>query len=200
MPLSAHIHQHAFSALIASLAASPFFPLAVFFSVMVSEDAVPMIVGILSAEGAIEPLFALMLLLAGVFASNLVCYLAGRAANTHPRLARILEHERVASLQRWFATRPFMTVFSAQFVPGTRIATFVSSGFFRVPLTTFSSATMSALVIWVTLLFFASYWFGAAAAPLFGRARWLIALVVILVVLVAIRAAGRAEPRPGGSD
>jgi membrane protein DedA with SNARE-associated domain len=109
-------------------------------------------------------------------------YSLGWLASTHPRLARYVDHDFIAPLRVWLETRFILTVFSARFIPGSRLPTYVASGFFRSPLSTFMMAAILATSLWTTFLFSASYWFGNFTSEWIGPVRWGIALVFLLVL------------------
>ena len=80
-----------------------------------------------------------------------------------------------------------LTVFSARFIPGSRLPTYTASGFFRSPLSTFIMTAIVATSIWTTVLFTASYWFGNLTSEWMGPVRWGIALAFLLALFFIAR-------------
>ncbi|MDP2651790.1 MAG: hypothetical protein Q8O94_01505 [bacterium] len=146
------------------------------------EDATAVIVGVLAADGAISIPLALFSLYTGVILGDLSFYTIGRLASTHRKLAEYIDNDFVAPLRLWLETRFVLTVFSARFIPGTRFATYTASGFFRSPFIAFASTAIFATSIWMTFLFFASYWFGSFTSEWLGPVRWSIAGVFLLAL------------------
>jgi membrane protein DedA with SNARE-associated domain len=149
--------------------------LVIILCTIVLEDLTTVIVGVLAADGVIGVPFALLSLYAGVVLGDAGLYGLGRLASTHPRLVRFIEHEYTALFRTWLETRFVLTVFSARFIPGSRLPTYTASGFFRSPFSTFIATIGIAMSIWTTMLFAASYWFGSLTSGWLEHVRWGIA-------------------------
>jgi membrane protein DedA with SNARE-associated domain len=147
------------------------------------EDLTAVIVGILAADGIISIPLALFSLCTGVILSDIGFYWLGRLASTHPRLARYVDHNLIAPFRLWLENRYALTIFSTTFIPGSRFPTYTASGFFRRPFSTFILTAISAVIIWMSFLFFIAYWFGAFTSEWIGPARWGIAGIFILILL-----------------
>ncbi len=162
--------------------------LVIVLGTFVLEDPTTVIVGVLASDGVIPVPLALLALYGGIVVGDLGLYLLGRLASTHPRLARYVDHDFVAPLRAWLESRYVLTIFSARFIPGSRLPTYTASGFFRSPLSTFVLTALVATSIWTTLLFSAAYWFGNLTTEWVGPARWGIAIgCVALLFLLARR-------------
>lgn len=153
----------------------------------VFEDLTIIVVGVLAAEGIIPVPVAFPSLYAGILLGDTALYWLGRLARTHPGLARYIKHDFVASLRAWLESRYALTVFSARFIPGSRLPTYTASGFFGFPFSTFIATVVGAIAIWTTFLFSAAYWFSSLTATWLGPARWGIALVFLLAILLVGR-------------
>ena len=149
--------------------------LAIIVSTIFLEDPTTVIVGVLAADGTIPVPVALFSLYAGTILGDIGFYCLGWLASTHPRLARYVDHDVIAPFRAWLETRFVLTVFSARFVPGSRLPTYTASGFFRSPLPTFILTAIVATSIWTTFLFTVSYWFGSLTSGWLGHVRWGIA-------------------------
>jgi membrane protein DedA with SNARE-associated domain len=149
--------------------------LAIMLGTFFLEDTTVVIVGMLAADGIIGVPFALFSLYAGIVVGDLALYCLGWLASTNARLARYVDHDFIAPFRAWLETRFVLTVFSARFIPGSRMPTYTASGFFRSPLSTFIFTAIVATSIWTTILFSASFWFGSLTSGWLGHVRWGIA-------------------------
>jgi len=154
---------------------------------IVLEDLTTVVVGVLAADGVIGVPFALLSLYVGVALGDAGLYGLGRFASTHPRFVRYVEHEYTALFRTWLETRFVLTIFSARFIPGSRLPTYTASGFFRSPLSTFVITAGIAISIWTTLLFTASYWFGSLTSGWLEHVRWGIAGAFLIFLFLVGR-------------
>lgn len=158
--------------------------LAIIIGTFFLEDPTTVIVGVLAADGAIPVPLALGSLYAGIVCGDLGLYCLGWLASTNRRLAHYVDHDFVAPLRAWLETRYVLTIFSARFIPGSRLPTYTATGFFRSPLSTFIATAIVATSVWTTLLFFAAYWFGNLTSEWMGVTRWGIALIFLVVLFL----------------
>lgn len=175
-----------------------FLSFAIILGTFILEDPTTVIVGVLAADGVISIPIALFSLYAGIVLGDIGLYCLGWLASTRPRLARYVNHDFVAPFRAWLESRYVLTIFSARFIPGSRLPTYTASGFFRSPLSTFVFTAVVATSIWTTFLFYASYWFGNVTSAWLGSVRWGIALAFLLALffigrhnLLALRAKRR---------
>lgn len=160
---------------------------AIILSTFILEDATTVVVGLLVADGMIAIPVALGSLYAGIVIGDLGFYFLGYLASRHPRLAQYVDHDFIAPFRLWLETRYILTIFSARFIPGSRLPTYTASGFFRSPLSTFVLTAIVATSVWTTVLFFGSYWFGSATASIMGTLRYGIALVFLIALFLIAR-------------
>lgn len=149
--------------------------LAIMLGTFFLEDTTVVIVGVLAADGTIGVPHALASLYAGIIMGDLTLYCLGWLASTNARLARYIDHDFIAPFRAWLETRFVLTVFSARFIPGSRMPTYTASGFFRSPFSTFIVTAVIATLVWTTCLFTASFWFGSFTSGWLGHVRWGIA-------------------------
>ena len=154
--------------------------LTIILMAIVFEDMTTIIVALLAADGIIPVPLALAALYVGVVGGDVGFYTIGWLASTSPRLARYVDHDFTAPFRAWLETRFILTVFTARFIPGTRLPTYASSGFFRSPFITFLLTVIAATAIWTTFLFSMLYWFGSASSHVLGPVRWVIALMALI--------------------
>ena len=156
--------------------------LAIVVGTFILEDPTTVIVGVLAADGVIGVPVAIFSLYAGIVLGDIGLYCLGWLASTHPRLARYVDHDFAAPFRTWLESRYVLTIFSARFIPGSRLPTYTASGFFRSPLSTFVLTAIVATSVWTTLLFSTSYWFGNATSAWLGPVRWSIAIAFLLAL------------------
>lgn len=161
--------------------------LAIMLGTFFLEDTTTVIVGLLAADHIIGIPIALASLYAGIIVGDIGLYTLGYLASANARLARYVDHDFVAPFRAWLETRFVLTVFSARFIPGSRLPTYTASGFFRSPLSTFIMTAIVATSIWTTILFTASYWFGNLTSEWMGPVRWGIALAFLLALFFIAR-------------
>ena len=161
--------------------------LAIILGTFILEDPTTVIVGLLAADGIIGVPTALFSLYAGIVLGDIGLYCLGWLASTHPKLGRYVDHDFVAPFRAWLETRYVLTIFSARFIPGSRLPTYTASGFFRSPLSTFVLTAIVATSIWTTLLFSAAYWFGNVTSEWIGPVRWGVAFVFLLTLFFIAR-------------
>lgn len=167
-----------------AVGSTTFLALAIIFGTFFIEDPTTILVGVLAADGIIPVPLALFCLYTGIVLGDIGLYFLGRLASTHPRLRRYVDHEFVAPFRAWLESRYVLTIFSARFIPGARLPTYTSSGFFRSPLSTFIIVAIGATSIWTTILFSVSYWFGNFTSTWVGPVRWGIAAVFLLALFL----------------
>ncbi len=180
--------------------------LTIILGTLVMEDMTTVVVALLAADGVISIPLALGSLYVGVVGGDVGFYTLGWLASTSPRLARYVDHEFTAPFRAWLETRFVLTVFTARFIPGARLPTYASSGFFRSPFATFLLVAIGATFIWTTLLFSLLYWFGSATSHWLVPVRWGIALAALLALffigrhnILAYRSKmGLGKPDTGG--
>lgn len=154
--------------------------LAIMLGTFFLEDTTVVIVGVLAADGTIGVPHALISLYAGIIVGDLTLYCLGWLASTNARLARYIDHDFIAPFRAWLETRFVLTVFSARFIPGSRMPTYTASGFFRSPFSTFIVTAVIATLVWTTCLFTASFWFGSFTSGWLGHVRWGIAGIFLI--------------------
>jgi len=160
---------------------------AIMLSTFILEDTTTVIVGLLAADGVIGVPLALFSLYAGIVLGDIGFYCLGWLASTSPRLKHYLDNDFIAPFRAWLETRYILTIFTARFIPGSRLPTYTASGFFRSPLTTFVLTAIAATSVWTTFLFSAAYWFGNFTSDWIGPVRWGIALAFLLMLFFIAR-------------
>lgn len=156
--------------------------LAIIVGTFILEDPTTVIVGVLAADGVISVPLALLSLYTGVILGDIGFYWLGWLASTHPRLGRYVDHDLIAPIRTWLESRYVLTVFSARFIPGSRLPTYAASGFLRSPFSTFVLTAVVATSIWTTILFSISYGYGSVTGQWFVGQRWSLAVIFVLIL------------------
>jgi membrane protein DedA with SNARE-associated domain len=165
--------------------------LAIIVATFVLEDAAMVAVGVMAADRMISVPLGLASLITGIALGDFGLYGIGRLAITHPRLRSWLHSERFKLFRTWLDRELVSTIIAARFMPGARLPTYLACGFFAVPFRRFGIPVVGATIVWGSLLFAASYYFGAYTTTLLGIWRWPIAFLF----LVGLYFAGRKHWR-----
>ena len=104
--------------------------LAIMVGAFILEDTTAVIVGLLATDGIIPIILALSALYAGVVVGDIFLYSLGYLASTRLRLAQYVDHDFVIPFRVWLESRFVLTIFSARFIPDSRMLTYAASGFF----------------------------------------------------------------------
>lgn len=161
--------------------------LTIIVSTLILEDPTIALVGVLASDGLISVPLALFSLYAGVILGDIAFFSLGRYASTHPRFAKYVDHKYVGPVRAWLETRYALTLFSARFIPGSRLPTYAASGFIGKSFSTFLGVVIAAISVWTTFLFVLAYWFGSVTTAWLHQERWAIAGIAILIVFVLSR-------------
>ncbi len=160
---------------------------AIIIATFILEDTTVVIVGLLAADGTIPLPLALGSLYTGIILGDITMYSIGYFASTHPRLGRYVNHDFIAPFRAWLENRFILTVFSARFIPGSRIPAYTASGFFRSSFSTFLLTVIAATSVWTTFLFTISFLFGSLTTQWMREIRWGIAFVVLAALFLIAR-------------
>lgn len=171
----------------AALGSAFLLPLSIMVSAFLFEDATTIVVGVLAADGLISVPVALLSLYGGILTGDVVLYTIGTLARIYPRLAKYVDHEKTAPFRVWLEERYMMVILTGHFVPGLRFTTYVASGFFRSPLSSFLMMAVVGGLGWGTILFTLAYWFGHYSAQWIGPVRWGVAGLFILTLFFVAR-------------
>jgi len=153
--------------------------LAIMLCAFIFEDATIFITGVLAADKILSVPVAISSLFIGIVVGDAVLYSIGALARMHPKLAHYIDHEFTAPFRAWLEHRYAFTIFSGHFVPGLRLTTYIASGFFRSRISTFILMAVVGNLLWETVLFSASYWFGALSSEWVAQARWSVAFLFL---------------------
>lgn len=122
----------------------------------VSEDLAGISAGVLAAGGSIGYPIALGSYFAGIVLGDFLLFLLGRwmgrVARIRALVTRLVSDESLVRSARWIESRGVHVVMASRFLPGTRVATYVASGFIGVPPWRFLAYLALAAAVWTPLL------------------------------------------------
>jgi len=160
---------------------------------LVSEDLTCISAGVMIAEGRISFALGTLACLAGIFAGDLLLFLAGRfigrAALSRAPLKWFVRERDIARGSQWFRSKGMAAILLSRFIPGTRLPTYVAAGLLDTSLPKFAFYFLIAAGIWTPLLVAGSMLVGreviesalVSEQSLFVRTA-IIAITVFLVV------------------
>jgi len=161
------------------------FYVGVFFGPFVQEDAAVIAAASLAAAGGAPEWAIFSTIVAGLTASDLWKYWAGRAARVSARMRRFAEKTHAAGAKRLVTERLLHTLFTVRWIPGTRIAVYVAAGYFRAPFAQFAGLILVTAALYVATIFLLFHAVGMVAGE--EAKRWLpaaafAALAAVLIV------------------
>lgn len=146
-------------------------PLALYFGVFflpfVQEDVAIMTAASLGANNPSYFPTIFLVILSGLFVSDVWKYWIGWAALRHPKARAFAEKKQVAELQEKVQEYPLVTIFTVRFVPLARIPAYVACGFFKVPYWKFCLFIAFSATIYTSIIFAICYWVGEIIADQF---------------------------------
>lgn len=142
-----------------------FILLACGFGLPLPEDIILITGGILASHGVTKYWVTLAICMAGVLIGDSVIYTVGRTMGDRIKKTKIFNYivkkERDQKIQFWFSKYGDKVIFFARFMPGLRMALFLSSGIYRVPAWKFFALDGFAALISVPLWVWLGYIFGS---------------------------------------
>ncbi len=160
---------------------------AIILGTFILEDAATVLAGMQVQDGRLIWPLALAALYTGVILGDMGLYGLGKLAALWPLLMRIIRPDRRAKGREWLKGRVFRVVFVSRFLPGARLPTYTTCGFFSAGFLRFSAAAALATLIWTTALFGISLRVGEWLINHLGAWRWFGAFVFIGLIVIAGR-------------
>ncbi len=169
---------------------------AIVLGTFILEDAATILAGMQVQDGKLAWPLALGALYAGVILGDMGLYGLGKLASLWPPMLRLIKPPSREHGKEWLKSRVFRVVFLSRFLPGARLPTYTSCGFFSAGFIRFSAAACLATFIWTTALFGISLRVGQWLVDHLGAWRWIGILVFLALVLMAGRLAARLQKVP----
>lgn len=165
----------------------------------VSEDLTSISAGILVAKGVIGFPLATSACLIGIFAGDMLLYLAGRVLGKDfvrkAPLKWFVSEADILRSSQWFEKRGFALIFITRFFPGTRLATYFTAGVLGVNFWRFSFYFLCAAILWTPLLVGVSTLLGGQMLEwfevyqdfaLFGLVGMVLSMLILLKLIVPL--------------
>lgn len=151
-----------------------------------------------------SPELTIFALAFGIAAGDVGLYGLGAFAKQSRFLRRRLPVRKARSLKRWLEKRQTAVLFSSRFLPGTRLPTYLTFGFFGLSLTRFTIVMTIAASVWVSaMVLFVSQIqqllseLGNTAGIVGGV---VVAFAFIVVIPFLVRKSNRTEELPPSND
>jgi membrane protein DedA with SNARE-associated domain len=163
---------------------------ALFLLTFVLEDAIAVAAGLLAGRMLIDPVTALSALVLGTIAGDVALHAAGRwLADT--ALVRRLRSPAVVGVEGRLRQHGLIAVAIARFVPGTRLAVYLSSGLIRLTSGRTTLVIIVTTLLWTPALFYLSLGAGERVLMQVGPSSIILALVLVAAVLIGPRLLAR---------
>ena len=170
---------------------------------LISEDLTCILAGTLIYQGVIDPWSGIGACALGIYLGDLGLHGTGRALGP-PVLSwrpvqRYLTPTRHQRFQDWFAQNTAAIVLGSRFVPGTRLALYVTSGAVRSPFGGFALWSAVAVALWTPAIVLAAAASGTVSTNPWWTigGTWLTRIVGALMLLMLWRLAVRLATRRG---
>ncbi|MCE5278584.1 MAG: DedA family protein [Planctomycetaceae bacterium] len=167
------LNGHGYPALAGLLAAGV-------FGLPVPDETLLVYAGLLSAQGVLNPVWAIISASLGSWCGISVSYVLGRTLGHKvlPWVERHMPslHRRVQTSHRWFAHAGRWTLTLGYFIPGVRHATAIVAGALDVKTGSFMAFAYPGGAAWVTAFILLGYYLGQEALVLLGQF-WRVALI-----------------------
>lgn len=129
----------------------------------VQEDAAVLGAASLSLSGAGNPLAIFFFISLGLSVSGLSKYALGCIARSQPWAAKYAKTPAVAKAEKLVHEKIGSTLMAARFIPGTRVALYVASGYFQAPRVPFILWIIGTSILYTGLVFALFHAVGAVA-------------------------------------
>ncbi|CAH0539927.1 DedA family protein [Vibrio marisflavi] len=160
------------------------------------EDLAIITAATLAAQGVMSMPIALISIFIGIASGDLALYYLGKLCRHFRGLRyKTLTNRYFRVLRRKFRQNAFLNIFIIRFVPGLRSIGFTLSGFFSIPLATFSLAVIFATSLWTLLVFSTIYYLGMTAWAQSSQYHWMIIPLALVVLFVVNRVVNKSFTR-----
>lgn len=167
---------------------------AIVLGTFILEDATTAGTALAVQSGVVAMPVALSALYVGIVVGDIGLYGLGRLAAHVPWAERLIPKQRLDHGKAWLERHVFKVVFISRFLPGVRLPTYTTCGFLGADFRKFVTAAVGATLVWTSALFAVSLGVGKLVEHL-GKWRWAGFIALVLVILLAVRFAGRSKTR-----
>jgi len=103
-----------------------------------------------------------------------------------PWVARRVSTESITRSEAWFARHGPVVLFASRWIPGTRVATYLTAGFLRMPLVQFVPVTFVAAALWTTAVFTVIHSLGLESMAMLRQVGAFVIITACLGVVAAV--------------
>ncbi|NQV74412.1 alpha/beta fold hydrolase [bacterium] len=125
-------------------------------STLLSEDLAAIGAGLMVARGSLEFEVALAAAFAGIFAGDVLLYVAGRSLGSRivslPPFSWFIRPEQLERGKKWFHKEGAKVVLISRVLPGSRFPTYVAAGILKAPFGKFIGLFLIGTIIWTPLI------------------------------------------------
>lgn len=158
---------------------------------LASEDLASATAGLMIARGQLPAGWAVAGCLVGIFAGDLLLFLAGRAAGPRllewPLLRRAVSPDALRASARWIDERGLRVVLLTRFLPGTRLPTYLAAGAVGTDAAAFTGYFALSALAWTPLVVCAGWLAGNGVSSEWLGGRALAAGAAVLAALALVR-------------
>lgn len=155
------------------------------------EDGATIGACLLALDGYMDPQLALGSLIFGIVIGDLGLYGLGAYASDHPKALKYIGEKRITRGRRYLNERLTMALITARCLPGTRMPTYVASGFLRVNFLHFAMVAIIAASLWASFFFWAIFTFGQIIVERIGSHIWVVGLILLVFMIFLPKAWAR---------
>ncbi|NVJ99865.1 MAG: VTT domain-containing protein [Alphaproteobacteria bacterium] len=152
---------------------------------LVTEDGTLITGSLLVGAGMASATLVISAVAIGIAAGDVGLYGLGALAQKSRWLRRRLPLRKARDFRRWLEGRSTPVLFVSRFLPGTRLPTYLTFGFLRMPLLHFTLVMSVAAAVWVSLMVLFVSEVQKAAATFGGPAGVAAAILVALGAIIA---------------
>lgn len=159
---------------------------------LISEDLTCISAGLMAAQGRLGFVLATVACLIGIYAGDLLLFLAGRwlgrAALGRAPLRWFLDEARVRQSSRWFEKKGAGVILASRFLPGARLPTYFAAGALKTSFWKFALYFFIACLLWTPLLVGLSMLLGReiVESALMGSQSLLLKAVLTAILLLLL--------------
>lgn len=103
-----------------------------------------------------------------------------------PWVARRVSSESLTRSEVWFARHGPVVLFASRWIPGTRVATYLTAGFLRMPLLHFVPVSFAAAALWTTAVFTVIHSLGLESMAMLRQVGAFVIISVSLGIVAAV--------------
>lgn len=159
-----------------------------------SEDLACVAAGILASGGVLPFWYACLWCWTGILAGDIALYALGRISGDHATqmrfVRRFLTPRRLQQGRHLFEEYGLWMLFSARFLPGSRMPVYIAAGVLKVPLPKFALYLAFAGLLWTPAVVGLAHWWGQRMVEwldLYEKYAWLAALLAAALAGISIR-------------